>query len=64
VRPEDSWTGLCGRLTSEWIKEHISDLPNTIFYACGPNVLIESAEELILRGLGVPKEQMKTEKWG
>jgi ferredoxin-NADP reductase len=62
--PEDPWTGRRGRITPEWVKEHVHDLANTVFYACGPNELVESTEELVTHGLGVPKEQMKTEKWG
>jgi ferredoxin-NADP reductase len=42
---------------------HVNDLPNTVFYACGPNALVEFAEGVV-HELGVPKEQMKTEKWG
>ena len=64
LHPEDAWTGRRGRISPEWIKEHIHDLPNTVFYACGPNELVEATEELVLHGLNVPKEQMKTEKWG
>jgi len=60
----DSWTGRRGRMTPEWIKEHIVDLPNTVFYACGPNALVDFAEHLVLVDLGVPKEQLKLEKWG
>jgi len=60
----DPWRGRRGRMTPEWVKEHVHDLPNTIFYACGPNELVEFAEEVVLNGLRVPKEQMKTEKWG
>jgi len=62
--PEDNWTGRTGRITPEWIKEFATDLPNTVFYACGPNALVDFAEELVIHGLGMPKEQMKTEKWG
>ena len=62
--PEDPWTGRRGRINSAWVKEHVHDLPNTVFYACGPNELVEFAEELVLHELAVPKEQMKTEKWG
>jgi ferredoxin-NADP reductase len=64
VAENDSWAGRRGRINAEWVKEHISDLPNTVFYACGPNGLVEAAEHLVLHDLGVPKEQMKTEKWG
>lgn len=64
LKPEHTWNGRAGRITPDWVKAHIGDLANTIFYACGPNPLVEFAEEVVLRGLGVPKEQMKTEKWG
>ena len=62
--PEDPWTGHRGRITSDWVREQVHDLSNTVFYACGPNPLVEFAEEIVLKGLGVPKEQMKTETWG
>ena len=64
LHPEDPWTGRRGRISPEWIREHIHDLPNTIFYACGPNELVEATETLVIDDLKVPKEQMKTEKWG
>ncbi len=56
--------GGAGALTAEWVKEHIIDLANTVFYACGPNELVEFAEHLVRGEMKVPKEQMKTEKWG
>ncbi len=64
LHPEDKWTGRRGRIDAAWVKEQIHDLPNTIFYACGPNPLVEFAEQVVLHDLGVPKAQMKTEKWG
>ena len=64
LKPEHAWNGRAGRITPEWVKEHLQGLPNTVFYACGPNPLVEFAEEVVLHGMGVPKEQMKTEKWG
>ena len=63
--PEDNpWPGRRGRLDAAWVKSHIQDLANTVFYACGPNGLVEAAEHIVRNELGVPKEQMKTEKWG
>ena len=61
---EDPWPGRRGRINADWVREHICDLPNTVFYACGPNDLDEATESLVLNELQVPKEQMKTEKWG
>ena len=64
LAPEDPWTGRRGRINAEWVKQQMHDPAHTIFYACGPNELVEFAEELVLHELKVPKEQMKTEKWG
>ena len=64
LHDEDPWRGRRGRITSAWVMEHVHDLNDTIFYACGPNELVENAEAIVLTELGAPKEQMKTEKWG
>jgi len=58
------WPGRRGRIQAAWVREHIGDLPNTIFYACGPNALVDAAERLVTEELKVPKDQMKIEKWG
>ena len=60
---QDPWAGRRGRIDPAWLKEHVSDLSNTVFYACGPNALVEFAEGIVFE-LGAPKQQMKTEKWG
>jgi Na+-transporting NADH:ubiquinone oxidoreductase subunit F len=60
----DSWPGRRGRIESAWVREHLCDLPNTVFYACGPTALVEATERLVTEELKVPKEQMKVEKWG
>jgi ferredoxin-NADP reductase len=64
LAPDEAWPGRRGRINAEWVKEHIHDQPHTIFYACGPNELVEWAEALLQEQLGVPKEQIRTEKWG
>ncbi|HMP83439.1 MAG TPA: FAD-binding oxidoreductase [Verrucomicrobiota bacterium] len=64
LHPEDKWTGRRGRIDAAWVREQMHDPAKTIFYACGPNPLVEAAEDIVIRDLGVPKGQMKTEKWG
>lgn len=64
LHPQDPWTGRRGRITAEWVQEHVNDLANTVFYACGPNELVAFAEHLVRGEMKVPKEQMKVEKWG
>jgi hypothetical protein len=39
-------------------------MENTVFYACGPNGLVEMAESLAKDELGASKEQVILEKWG
>lgn len=64
LKDEEKWDGHRGRITPEWVRSHVTDLKNTVFYACGPNELVEFAENVVVHGMGAPKEQMKTEKWG
>jgi ferredoxin-NADP reductase len=59
----DPWPGRRGRIDASWIREHIGDLANTCFYACGPNALVEFAEQMVFQ-LGAARNQMRTEKWG
>lgn len=61
---EDPWTGRRGRINSDWVKEQVDSLDDTVFYACGPTPLVEGTERLVRDDLGVGKEQMKLEKWG
>lgn len=61
---DDVWNGHHGRITSHWVKQHLTDPAKTVFYACGPNALVDFAERLVLEELQVPKEQLRAEKWG
>ena len=61
---ENPWDGRRGRIDAKWVKEQVGELPDTVFYACGPNPLVEFAETLVRDELGVGKEQMIIEKWG
>ena len=61
---EDPWPGRRGRIDADWVRLHVHDAANTFFYACGPNELVENTESLVLEQLGIPKAQMRTEKWG
>jgi glycine betaine catabolism B len=64
LTPDDPWPGRRGRIDAAWIKEHVQDLSNTVFYACGPTPLVEATEGLVVAELQVPKAQMRVEKWG
>ncbi|MEY4387777.1 MAG: Oxidoreductase NAD-binding domain, partial [Verrucomicrobiota bacterium] len=64
LEPSDPWPGRRGRIDATWVKEHVTDLPNTVFYACGPTTFVETVEKMVVAELGATKEQVKTEKWG
>jgi ferredoxin-NADP reductase len=61
---DDPWPGRRGRIDAAWVQKYITDLPNTVFYACGPNELVENTQKLVVEQMGVPKAQMLVEKWG
>lgn len=64
LEADDPWPGRKGRLSADWIREHVQNLEKTVFYACGPTDLVVAVEALVRDDLNVPKTQMKTEKWG
>jgi ferredoxin-NADP reductase len=53
-----------GRITAHWVRQHYADPAKTVFYACGPNALVDHAELIVREDLQIPKEQLKVEKWG
>jgi ferredoxin-NADP reductase len=61
---EEVWNGHHGRITAHWLREHVTDPATTVFYACGPNALVDFAQELVVQELKIPKEQLRVEKWG
>jgi ferredoxin-NADP reductase len=64
LAPDSDWSGRRGRITPEWVRSFVTDAANTVFYACGTTAMVESVEQLVREDLGLPKEQMKLEKWG
>jgi ferredoxin-NADP reductase len=62
TRPTDlPWTERIGRIDGAMLKEHLGG-PGALYYICGPDALIqETAQQL--KGLEVPLERIRTEKW-
>lgn len=52
----------CGRMTEATIFKYINNPSEFIFYSCGPQELIQGAEQMVLK-LGVPLSQFRKEKW-
>lgn len=67
-RPDENdgeWSGLTGRLSPEMLAEQLgsADIHEHLYYICGPTPLVQGVQTA-LSVLGVPKERMKTEKFG
>ncbi len=61
---EDShWKGNRGRITADTIKQQCGSLNGKTFFICGSNKMNDDMTQTLL-GLGVPKAQIITEKWG
>ncbi len=58
----ESWTGRRGRINAQMIEKEIPDYMERVFYTCGPPGMVEAMEK-ILRNLGVPENQIKTENF-
>jgi glycine betaine catabolism B len=54
------WAGKHGRITAELLKKIVPDIARHPVYICGPASMMEPTIQL-LRELGVPKEQIKSE---
>ncbi len=62
--PENTdWKGNRGRITGEIIKQQCDALEGKTFFICGSNKMNDGISETLL-SLGVPKDQIITEKWG
>ncbi len=64
TRPEGTgWKGHRGRITPEFLTETVPDLVSRRVHICGPLAMMEATESMLAE-LGVPKENVKTEKFG
>ncbi len=57
---DSNWRGAVGVITADMVKRKISDYKDTMFYTCGPPVMVQVMETLV-QSLGLPKTQLKRE---
>jgi len=58
--PSIDWKGRVGVINVEMAKQEIPDYKDTIFYTCGPPIMVEVMEKLV-ESLGLPKTQLRRE---
>jgi len=62
-RPGLTWTGHSGRLTQEFVSQHVTDFNSPTFFLCGPRGFMDSAYR-ILSTLGVHADRILQESFG
>jgi ferredoxin-NADP reductase len=62
-RPEPIWKGHSGRLSEEFVSQHLIDPGSPTFFLCGPRGFMENARQ-ILSALGVNQERILQESFG
>ncbi|MBB4367362.1 ferredoxin-NADP reductase [Bradyrhizobium sp. cir1] len=58
-----SWMGSEGQITAEFLTQAVPDLAKRRVHLCGPPGMMEALRKTLI-GLGVPREQIKTEAFG
>lgn len=56
------WSGRHGRITTDWVRETVGDVGESVSYICGPGPMVASMEQICV-DLGMPPERINTEKW-
>jgi ferredoxin-NADP reductase len=51
-----------GRVNETLLNKYLKDIPKKVFYLCGPVVMVQDVVKM-LENLGVPKENIKVERW-
>jgi ferredoxin-NADP reductase len=62
-RPDATWKGHSGRLTREFVSQHVTDPASPTFFICGPSGFMDSARQ-ILSTLGVDPDRILQENFG
>src|SRR3990170_2043793 len=57
---DSEWKGATGIINADMVKKEIPDFKETMFYTCGPPVMVDVMEKLV-ESLGLPKTQLNRE---
>ncbi|MCU1247582.1 MAG: hybrid-cluster NAD(P)-dependent oxidoreductase [Edaphobacter sp.] len=62
-RPDRDWKGRSGRLTEDFVSQHVTDLDSPTFFLCGPKGFMDNAHQ-ILSTLGIAEDRILQESFG
>ena len=57
---DSEWKGATGIINADMVKKEIPDFKETMFYTCGPPLMVDVMEKLV-ESLGLPKTQLNRE---
>jgi NAD(P)H-flavin reductase len=59
------WNGEKGRIDMKMIKKHLdsTELEKSIFYICGPPVMLKAKQEILGENLQIPPDRIKVEEF-
>ena len=58
----DVWSGRHGRITSEWVRQEVSQPSECVCFICGPGPFVETMES-VCSELELPPQRVHAEKW-
>ncbi len=58
----ETWQGETGRIDAAKIQKYADDIPNSIFYTCGPPPMVQAMEE-VLKSMGVAEDKIRVERF-
>ncbi len=56
------WSGNIGRITADFVRAREGEVADHVAFICGPGPMVLAMEE-VCRQLGLPEEQIHSEKW-
>lgn len=59
---DNTWQGETGRIDAGMIERHVQDIPNSLFYTCGPPPMVGAMQEL-LQSMGIPEAHIRVERF-
>lgn len=59
---DSTWQGERGRIDAAKIQKYVADIPNSIFYTCGPPPMVQAMEELLI-SINIPGERIRLERF-
>jgi ferredoxin-NADP reductase len=62
-KPEEGWKGLTGHINADFVRTQVPDWKDRIFFVSGPPAMVEAIKKVLLEGVGIPEDKIKTENF-